>query len=54
MPTYDYECLDCKHQFSVTHSISEHDTTKVACPECKKDNVRQLVTTFTAKTHRKS
>jgi len=54
MPTYDYECLDCKHRFSVIQSISEHDKAKVACPECKKENVSQLVTTFTAKTHRKS
>ena len=54
MPTYDYECQDCKYQFSLTHSISEHDKAKVACPECKKDNVRQIVTTFIAKTRKKS
>ena len=54
MPTYDYECRDCKNQFSLTQSISEHDEARVACPECKKENVSQLVTVFTAKTRRKS
>ena len=32
MPTYEYECQQCKKKFNVIQSISEHGTAKVACP----------------------
>ncbi len=33
MPTYDYQCTDCGHEFEAFHSISAAPLT--ACPECE-------------------
>ena len=54
MPTYDYQCQDCKRKFSVQHSIAEHDKVKVDCPKCKSKKVKQQVSPFLTKTSRKS
>lgn len=34
MPTYEYECLSCKHRFEVLQSITSKPKTK--CPQCGK------------------
>jgi putative FmdB family regulatory protein len=34
MPTYEYECLACKHKFEILQSITSRPKTK--CPECGK------------------
>jgi putative FmdB family regulatory protein len=55
MPTYEYQCDACKKIFSVVRTIAEHSRGGVACPKCKKKNeVRQLVSTFIAQTSKKS
>ncbi len=54
MPTYEYRCTECRKQFSVIQSITERETSKVACPKCKSKKVKQLVSVFNAKTSRKS
>lgn len=54
MPTYDYQCQECRRRFSVKHSIAEHGKTKVDCPKCKSRKVKQQVSLFIAKTSRKS
>ncbi|MCX5834413.1 MAG: zinc ribbon domain-containing protein [Deltaproteobacteria bacterium] len=54
MPTYEYLCGDCKHKFILIMSIYEHDKKKVACPKCRKKNVKQRISTFLTKTSRKS
>lgn len=54
MPTYEYECADCRKKFSLVMSISEHDKTKPLCPKCKGKKVRQCISAFTSKTSRKS
>lgn len=33
MPTYEYQCLKCKHRFEEFHGISERP--KLKCPKCK-------------------
>ena len=33
MPTYDYRCRKCGHQFELFHSIK--DDTPKRCPKCK-------------------
>jgi putative FmdB family regulatory protein len=38
MPTYEYRCTKCKHQFELFHSITD-DTVK-RCPKCKSKAVR--------------
>lgn len=32
MPTYEYECLDCGHQFEVVQSMKDPHLTE--CPQC--------------------
>jgi len=40
MPTYDYSCDACKHEFEVFESISAKPQKK--CPKCKKNRLRRL------------
>lgn len=46
MPTYDYECDACGHEFELFQSISE--PVKRKCPECKKSKLRRLFGTGAA------
>jgi len=39
MPTYEYECLNCRHKFEIFQSINAKPKRK--CPECK-GKVRKL------------
>ncbi|MFH1093503.1 MAG: zinc ribbon domain-containing protein [Candidatus Omnitrophota bacterium] len=41
MPTYDYECLSCKHTFELFQMMSEKPIKK--CPECSKNKVKRLI-----------
>ncbi|MDZ7292711.1 MAG: zinc ribbon domain-containing protein [candidate division KSB1 bacterium] len=54
MPTYEYRCKDCGHQFVEVLRVSEHDKFKPQCPKCKSENVEQLLSNFFAKTSRKA
>ncbi len=40
MPTYDYECGACGHEFELFQSIT--DSVKRKCPECGKLKLRRL------------
>lgn len=40
MPTYEYECLSCKHRFEILQSITAKPQTK--CPQCGK-KLRKLI-----------
>jgi putative FmdB family regulatory protein len=46
MPTYDYECDACGHEFELFQSISEPVQRK--CPECGKLKLRRLFGTGAA------
>lgn len=54
MPTYEYQCEGCKHQFSVVQRISDHGKTEVTCPNCKSTKVKQQISIFQVKTSKKS
>jgi len=54
MPTYEYECRDCKKKFTVILTVSEYGKGKVACPKCKGKKVQQSISAFMTKTSRKS
>ena len=41
MPTYDYECLGCKHTFELFQMMSEKPIKK--CPKCGKNKVKRLI-----------
>src|SRR5688572_27526920 len=40
MPTYDYSCDACDHEFEVFESITAEPQKK--CPKCKKNKLRRL------------
>jgi putative FmdB family regulatory protein len=40
MPTYDYECRNCRHSFEAFQSIKEEPLRK--CPKCGKNSLRRL------------
>src|SRR6184192_2079170 len=40
MPTYDYSCDACKHEFEVFEPITA--TPQKKCPKCKKNKLRRL------------
>jgi putative FmdB family regulatory protein len=54
MPTYDYTCQKCGHDFQRIEKISEHGTKKVRCPECKSTRVEQVFGGVFVKTSKKS
>ena len=54
MPTYEYLCPKCKKKFAVMLSIKDHDARKAKCPKCGGKKLEQLITSFQAKTSRKS
>jgi putative FmdB family regulatory protein len=41
MPTYDYLCDGCGHQFELFQSIKED--AKKKCPQCAKQKLRRLI-----------
>ncbi|EAQ77043.1 hypothetical protein DSM3645_04305 [Blastopirellula marina DSM 3645] len=43
MPTYEYECDACQHQFEEFQNLSDDVLTK--CPKCKKKKLRRLFST---------
>ncbi len=46
MPTYDYECGHCGHEFELFQSITE--PVKRKCPECSKHKLQRLFGTGAA------
>jgi putative FmdB family regulatory protein len=46
MPTYDYLCDACGHEFELFQSIT--DSVKRKCPACKKPKLRRLIGTGAA------
>lgn len=43
MPTYDYECDACGHEFELFQSITENPKRK--CPACGRPKLRRLIGT---------
>jgi putative FmdB family regulatory protein len=41
MPTYDYRCNSCGHEFEVYQSFT--DKVKRTCPDCKKKTLERLI-----------
>jgi putative FmdB family regulatory protein len=55
MPSYEYECKDCKKDFTIFLSLKELEAKpKIICPHCESDNVDRKLTGFFAKTDKKS
>jgi putative FmdB family regulatory protein len=43
MPTYEYKCGACKHEFEAFHSIKDKPLRK--CPKCGKSTLERLIGT---------
>lgn len=41
MPTYEYRCSHCEHEFEVRQSIMDEPLN--LCPKCKRSDVRRLI-----------
>ncbi|MCS7034167.1 MAG: zinc ribbon domain-containing protein [Phycisphaerae bacterium] len=41
MPTYEYRCEECEHEFEAFQSITASPLRK--CPECKRPKLRRLI-----------
>ncbi len=54
MPTYEYRCSACGHEFVEVHTITAHEKAKPVCPECKSKKVERCYSSFFAKTRKKS
>ena len=54
MPTYEYLCGQCGHEFIRVMSPSEYEAGKVVCPKCNSPDVKQQMTGFISKTSRKT
>ncbi|HET6370361.1 MAG TPA: FmdB family zinc ribbon protein [Nitrospiria bacterium] len=54
MPVYEHESQDCKKVFTVVLTLRERDDGEAACPGCGSKKVRQLISTFIAKTDSKT
>ena len=54
MPSYDYRCRKCGQQFTTREKISEHSAAAATCPQCKSEEVERVMSSFYAKTPRKS
>lgn len=53
MPTYDYRCSKCGHEYERIESLREHER-KHTCPKCRSEKIEHMVTPFYAQTSRKS
>lgn len=38
--TYDFECVDCEHQFDVADAVLLN--AHLICPKCKSENIVEL------------
>ncbi len=54
MPRYDYICLDCQKEATVSLSLKDHERRSVTCPACGSKRMEQLIANVAARTSRKS
>lgn len=54
MPTYEFECSQCKKTFTEKMSFEEHGKKKVKCPKCGSSKVTQVLSAVFVKTSKKS
>lgn len=41
MPIYEYQCMDCEHEFETIQKISEDPL--VTCPQCSNDSLKKKI-----------
>ena len=43
MPTYQYQCQDCKRRFEVFLTYEEFDSQTVQCPHCESEDITRRI-----------
>ena len=54
MPAYEFKCQACDKIFTLILKVAELEEGKAACPHCNSGKVTQVLSSFFAKTSRKS
>jgi putative FmdB family regulatory protein len=54
MPTYEFRCETCQTTFTRLLPMNERYRTEMRCPQCGGEQVIPLISTFAARTSRKS
>jgi putative FmdB family regulatory protein len=54
MPMYDYKCLDCGKESLIALTLKDHEAKNVTCPHCASTRLEQIISSFMAKTTKKS
>ncbi|MBI5166656.1 MAG: zinc ribbon domain-containing protein [candidate division NC10 bacterium] len=54
MPTYEFRCQNCNKEFIVTLSLREREAGEVTCPDCGGKELESLLSSFYARTSKKS
>lgn len=54
MPTYEFLCLKCQKEFTVTMTIRERGEKQPACPICGSTELEPMFSSVVTKTSRKS
>lgn len=54
MPTYEYQCTDCKKTFEIVRSIKENGRKAIKCPKCEGKKVERRWSSVFVETSRKS
>lgn len=54
VPSYEFECDDCKNIFTVRLTLAQYEKKDYHCLRCKSKKIKQQITSFQTKTSRKS
>lgn len=54
MPEYDFQCENCRHEFTLKLSLAAYEEGHFRCPSCHSEKVRQIISHVNVRTSRKS
>jgi putative FmdB family regulatory protein len=54
MPMYEFYCRDCKEEVSMVLTLKEREAGGFVCPKCRGTKLEPILSSFYAKTARKS
>jgi len=54
MPVYEFACGECGKRFTLVLSMKERESGDIVCPGCQSTKVAAVITSFSAKTVKKS